>query len=397
MLTVFLLGLVVAHLQQKPIPAALFLAGGALTKETAWVLGPLFVVALEIGRTAGARVGPGAGTGKRTGRSADRRLLFPEATALVVTTVMRLAWAPHFRAMAPALSIGEAVGSRLGALAKGAMLVLVPWDIPVCDAFAVSGVTSLGAMVGMLVLAGVGVLALRRGPLAWLFGLALLPSLQIVPVMRWWSPHYFYTAFAFGSMLFADAVDRRIPARFGLVAAAAMPLAVLSLRDGGRYSSDLKLWEPEVRAEPACREGHFFLGEVARERKDWVAAAIHYEHAASPVPGYLTYADEGAAFQNLGAVRMAQERWGEARAAFASALERAPEPDQRRRIVHNLAVAALGSGDPAEAVRLLETEMREGRPLRESLLVRAKALHELGREDEARAIIEGLMSSKENP
>jgi Flp pilus assembly protein TadD len=73
-----------------------------------------------------------------------------------------------------------------------------------------------------------------------------------------------------------------------------------------------------------------------------------------------------------------------------SALEHFPEPAERRRIVHNLAVLALRTGNPAEAAKLLEPEMSSERPLSESLLVRARALHELGREDEARAIVEGL-------
>lgn len=405
MMTVFLFGLVIAHLRQKPLVAALCLAAGALTKETACVLGPLFVGALEVGRLRGgpaARAGDGGSGGSGGIRALvvepqRRRVLAFETTAFSVCTVLRLAWAPHFRASMPRLPLDEAIGSRLGAFGKGALLIVAPWDVTICDAFPVSGVASIGAIVGAFALAGTILVARRRGATAWLFALALLPSLQIVPVMRWWSPHYFYLAFALGAMLLVDEVERRAPARLTALAALAVPLAILSLRDGRRYASDTRLWDPEVRAEPACREGHFFLGEAARESKDWEAAASHYEQAARPVPGYLAYADEGAALQNLGAVRIAQGRWNDARAAFASALERIREPTERRRVVHNLAVSALESGDPAEAARLLEPEMNAEHPIRESLFIRAKALHALGREDEARAIVERLMSAQNGP
>jgi protein O-mannosyl-transferase len=405
MMTAFLFGLIIAHLRQKPLVAALCLAAGALTKETAWVLGPLFVGALEVGRLRGGSAAKsGEGDSRRPGgiralvaEPQRRRVLTFEVAAFSVCTVLRLASAPHFRASMPRLPLDEAIGSRLGAIGKGALLVVAPWDVTICDAFPVSGAAGINAIAGACALAGAILIARRRGPTAWLFALALLPSLQIVPVMRWWSPHYFYLAFALGAMLLADAVERRAPARMKLLASLAVPLGILSLRDGGRYASDTSLWEPEVRAEPACREGHFFLGEVARESKDWEVAASHYERAARPVPGYLAYADEGASLQNLGAVRIAQGRWSDAKEAFASALERIREPGERRRVIHNLAVSALESGDPAEAARLLEPEMNAERPIRESLLVRAKALHQLGRDDEARAIVERLMHAQNGP
>jgi hypothetical protein len=58
--------------------------------------------------------------------------------------------------------------------------------------------------------------------------------------------------------------------------------------------------------------------------------------------------------------------------------------------VHNLAAVALGAGDAAEAARLLESETERRDALPESLLVRARALHELAREPEARELVRRL-------
>ena len=55
-----------------------------------------------------------------------------------------------------------------------------------------------------------------------------------------------------------------------------------------------------MAANPACREGHFYLAEAAREAGRLDDAGVHYEQAAAPTTGVLSYVDRGAALQNLG-------------------------------------------------------------------------------------------------
>ena len=114
--------------------------------------------------------------------------------------------------------------------------------------------------------------------------------------------------------------------------------------------------------------------------------------AARAIPGVLAYADERAAYENLGAVELRAGHWPQARAAFNEALERTQDREQRRRVLYNLALTALRGAEPAEAVRLLAPEAMATDPLPEGLLVRARALHDLGREDEARQMLSLLAS-----
>jgi hypothetical protein len=377
MMAVCLLGLLVAHLARRPGWAAAAMLGGALTKETAWLLAPLFILGLELRRGRA-----------EAGEPAPRKLLLAELVAFVVATSLHTAYAPPFRARHFPLALSEAVGTRLAALAKSALAVLIPSDRWICDAFPVTAWTNASALCGLLLLVGVAALAVRRGRLGLLFGISLLPSLQLVPVMRWWSPHYLYLPLAFGAMLVAAALEGQ--RRSWLAPVVASALAVLSLKEGLRYRSDARLWAPEVAHEPACREGQFYLGEVARIGGDLETAARRYEQAAAPVPGVLAYADETAALANLGAIRFAQERYDEARAVWTSARLRSRDEDERRGIVHNLAALALARGDAPEALRALESEIgrEDARP--ESLLIEAKALHALGREPEAVALLQRL-------
>ncbi|MFZ5893599.1 MAG: hypothetical protein ACOY0T_21230 [Myxococcota bacterium] len=377
MALVFLLALILFHLRSRPIAAALALIAGALSKETAWLLAPLFVAVLEL--TAAPSTQPNS-------RRARLRLLVAEAIAFVSVSALRLSIAQH-RATFPSLSWDENIGTRLGALGKGLLRVLVPVPNTICDAFPVSSSVSalslLGAALVFLLLA----LRLPQRRVLGLALLSLLPSLQLVPIMRWWSPHYFYIPLGFLAVLATDLVERRWPR---VSPAWLLTLALysgLSLVDGRRFRNDEALWSPEVARQPACREGQFYLAEVARERGDWQRAALHYERALRPHSSQIAYVDELAAYQNWGAVLIAGRQWAQARDALREALARSGTSDERRRVTHNLALTELRSGDAASAAELLAAEVNQTEPQRESLLVRARALHELGREDEAQDML----------
>jgi len=350
MAAVCVFGLVAAHLARRPAWAALAVGASALTKETAWLLAPLIVAALELVRPRLSRAPRAA---------ALRKLLLAEFASFCAATWLRVAFAPSFRARHLPLTLDEAIGTRLAAAGKSALALLVPLDRTICDAFPITSLGSGAALLGALALLAVVALALRGGRVGVLFGLCCLPSLQLVPVMRWWSPHYLYLPLGFAAMLAARAVEPRLerPWRFAPILFAF--LGGLSLKEGLRYANDARLWTPEVAREPACREGHFYLGEVARNTGNFQVAGAHYERAAAPIPGYLSYSDEFAALSNLGAVRFAEKRFAEAEDAWRAALSRASDGPEQRRIMHNLGVLAM-------------------------------ALHKLGREPEALAVLERL-------
>jgi tetratricopeptide (TPR) repeat protein len=360
---------------------------GALTKETALVLGPLFVLALEVPALRGQAVAT----------SRHRLLWIAEGAALVSALALRAAFAPTWRAHSLGLPVDQAVGTRLASLGRSAWRVLLPVESSVCDSFAVRSVVSPAALGGVAVAAGLAWLAYRRrGPGVFL-ALSILPSLQLIPVMRWWSPHYLYVPLAFAAMLAADAVDRWGTTATRVAYALAAVLAVVSFAGAFRYGSDVTLWEPEARAAPVCREAHFYLGEVARQAHHLDEAADHYETALATSPDILSYVDAGAALQNLGVVRLDQGRFDDARAAFRRALEIVSDEGARRRLTHNLATAELRSGHADEAARLLELEVERPDAMPASIFIRARAVHALGRREEAEALVRRLQVQAPGP
>ncbi|WP_394828180.1 tetratricopeptide repeat protein [Pendulispora albinea] len=427
MIVVALLGLVAAHLRGKPLLAALALFLGALSKEVALVLAPAFIVALEWTCARGAARGadaPGAdardadardadarGAARDAARGADargadardgarasrRRLWIAEALAFAGALGLRLRFAPSWRAAHEPLAALDALGTRFGALAKSAGAVFFPVDRHICDAFRIVPPWHPLSLLGLAVALAVVRWALRRRGPALLLALSILPSLHLVPIMRWWSPHYAYLPLAFASMLAAEAMERldaRQSARpngVGRANAAALGVGLLfagiTLFDGSRFGSDTALWRAEVSAQPACREGHFYLGEVERQAQRFASAAKEYEAALAPWPGVLAYVDRAAALQNLGTVFLELRRFTDAQRAFRAALAGAKGERNLRELVHDLAAATFGAGDAAEAARLLEPETARPDAFPDSLTLRALALQKLGRHEEARSLL----------
>ncbi|MBI3185654.1 MAG: hypothetical protein HYZ28_26240 [Myxococcales bacterium] len=381
---VALLGLLISHARGWAPLAAVAMLGGSLAKETALVLGPAFVLALEIG--FGGRLGP---------LRQRARLLAAEALGLGGALALRLAFAPPWRASFHALSPSEAFGARAAALAKSAVRMLVPFDASICDAFPIVGALHPTALAGLGVAVAIGSLAARRRGPALLFGLAMLPSLSLVPVPRFWSPHYLYLPAALLSWMVAEQIARAAQGRlrsaaFGAFSVVVLGLACFSAYDASRYVSDRTLFEPEVAAQPACREAHLYLADERLRGGDLENAAEGYLAAARPAVGFISYSSEATAWQNLGLVRLRQGRLEEAEEAVRAAQAYPGEESERRKLTHNLAAVEAARGSWEQAARLLSAECDREDALAESILLRARALHELGRAEESRALVSRL-------
>ena len=339
----FLLALVVSHVRMRAAAAALAMGACALTKESTWLLGPLFVAALTLGARRERAL---------TFTSARSRVLVAEAASFALVSLLRFRFAPPWRATFQPLGWDAQVGTRLAALGKGFARALLPSPNTLCDAFPVVGVVNAFALLGLAVIALLLSTRAASRSARPLLLLSLLPCAQLVPIMRWWSPHYFYIPLALAAMTFCDFVEQRW-AKSPLLVVVAIAASALSLHDALRFRDDRTLWAPEVAHEPACREGQFYLGEVARQSGDLSRAARYYRMAAQAVPGVLAYSDEFSAYQNLGAVELAAGHFASARAAFSEARQRGRSERQRAEASHNLALASLALGDPRAAASLL--------------------------------------------
>jgi hypothetical protein len=117
-------------------------------------------------------------------------------------------------------------------------------------------------------------------------------------------------------MLIAERVADDAAAVQRVAYGAAAILGAYTFNADLRFENDAVLWNEEARAEPACREAHFYLGEVAREQRHLDDAASSYERAIATKSGMLSYVDRVPTLQNFGVVRLEQGRFMEARVAL---------------------------------------------------------------------------------
>ena len=375
MIVALILAMLIAHVRGRPILAALCLLAAGLCKETALVVAPALLLAVELGW--------GKGPWSKRSPALPVTLVMAETAGWLCALLLRLRFAPVWRATLPPLSPGDWVGTRLASVLKSAAVLTWPVDRFICDAFPVSALGSWRALGGVAVLGALGFLAWRRRGPALLLAITLAPSLQGIAAPRFWSPHYLYFPLVFVAWLVAE----RLAAwkRAGLVAGglAATCLSLLSLADGRRYLSNETMFTPEVNQNAQCLEAQFYLAEGLRARGDFNGAAAAYQAAQATDSRVLAYVDAYAAAQNLGVTRLLQKRPQDAEAAFLQALQRVSDPADRRYLLINLGTAAFHAKEYARVLEYLAGEAEQPAPLLDALYMSAVALHELGQDDEA--------------
>ncbi len=282
---------------------------------------------------------------------------------------LRALYAPEWRSQPPMLDLDESLGTRFSALAKTArhLLGFTPLR-SVCDDLAIRNLISVDSLLGIFVGGTLVVVAWqRRG--AWIWSIfSLLPVLQIVPVARFWSPHYAYIPLAFLLLASAGDISKNTALAVLSQSRKVWSLAVMIIMalviglGSSRFNDEPLLWMSEVSDSPRCREAHFFLAEQLRLAGRFEEAQASYTQALRESRRSISYLDEQAAHANLGVVYLELKQPTLARKHFTRALEYPEALAQRTQITHNLALAALLSADPATTIRLLSPGIESAVP-----------------------------------
>ena len=341
---------------------------GCLSKETAFVLGPLLMAGLALWHRP------------------SRAVLGAAAASWVGAALLRLSVAPTWKPAAIPLSPDLWLGTRLAALGQQLELLLWPWRGRLCDAVPISPVASGSAVLGVLGIALMLALAWKVRPLGLLALIASTPMLNLVPLPRMSSPHYLYVPLAFLAMALARWF---VQWRAGVWAMSVLAVGLFasSLFDSFRYHDDAALFRAEVALGPQCREAHLYWGDAQRLEGNLEAAGNAYEVASGPAQGFASYSDVGAALQNLGVVRREQGRLDEAWRALSAAHALPADPLSHRQRAFNLAVLAMDRQEFVAVEQLLRAEADRKDALPEALELLAHAVGAQGREAEARELL----------
>ncbi|MBI4128819.1 MAG: hypothetical protein HY460_02095 [Parcubacteria group bacterium] len=334
--------------------ALIFFALALFSKETAigWV--PLLLVWYEIVRKGSLA----AGWKNLTAWWSVLALTVAGYVALHIYSVTEV-----WRSGIPALSLPEAIGTRLEAIGLLLIRLVNPFKAPASDATAVHVLSIPGAIaLAAILLAGYYLIRHRlkteQGAAIGLLAIMLAPALNIVPLPRFIAPHYAYFpvvgAAAGIVLLLRRATRSRIntPARACIAAWLAIMAGVTFLA-GSRFKNDLTLFQPEVERDPRYLEGRFYLGNFYSYSGDFVQAAHEYEAALLPPADVLAFVDSSLVRINYAGVLFAQGKLDDADALLAQ-LSGTLSPSDQENVDYNRALIAYKKGDRAQAILLLK-------------------------------------------
>ena len=287
-------------------PALLFLFTlcACLSKETAFFYLPLFFFIREAGRFNRQGFKNGSAW-----RHEVTRFLLPVISA---AAALGLAAGLRYHAMPspwvlspPPVQAAEIMGMRMIVLFRHVLNLLIPLPPPLSDAVTEISIFKGAPLCIGLALCGALFFGVRagirnRGTLMGLIiAVCLLPAMNVLPLPRFYSPHYAYCAiapFAAGMVLLAGAIRRRANGPRSLAGWAVVGIwiaaaGVSTVVSGPRFKTDETLFAPEVRKDPRFSEAWFYLGNFYRRAGDLDAAETAYDNGLRQYRGVVRFFD----------------------------------------------------------------------------------------------------------
>lgn len=330
-------------LDRRPVLAALLFLFGVLAKETLLLALPAFTAAAAFGL-------PPAGGGGATDRS-WREALRPAALLWVaggVAVVMR----------ALALGGSGAEGGRIVDVVRLAPIAIADGFRGILGArpiglrhlsFEYGGLgwgTAIAAGLGIVVVGAAAWWVRDRAPMlltAWLLTVCMVGPVALVAAVPGWGGYgrYLYLPAAFVVLGVAQLLPDRRGGALAIVVLMWHGMGMVAATDA--WSSDEGLGQSQVRIAPELGVGHAWLGQLDLEAGRFEEAASHYGTAVAVDPDYHP------AFHNLAAVLTRLGR-GAGALAVLDDLEARHGIGPRSSFARGLALAQLGRLDDAAAV-----------------------------------------------
>ncbi len=240
-------------------------------------------------------------------RQQNRLLLAVQLLTALIYILIRSVLIPEvWRTLAVSLSLSQSIGTRFNALCALLLSVVSPLAAHFSDATLVVSLYYPGSLVFLLCVLG-GIYVVYRFGLhsAWgkvigLTAVFMLPAANILPLPRFSSPNYGY-ALVISLAAMAVLLTRQFHGKavYVLLAMWLSIAAVETMQVGPRMRNDFTLFAPEVSANNAYREGHFYLGYYFYSHQNIAAATNEFELSLLKSPGVISFVDESAARENL--------------------------------------------------------------------------------------------------
>jgi tetratricopeptide (TPR) repeat protein len=356
---------------------------GLLSKETAIVLIPALLIFWEIIQ-------------RREQKETSRFILSLYGVEFFIFSVylfLRSNALPRlWESRAVPLLFPEAIATRLYAFGKLLLSFLNPFQPSLSDATPIVKFQDPLVLLTILIL---GIIAFAIHKFSWdsnwgktliLFLLFLTPALNIIPLPRFQSPHYGYSAIALFSMviilLFRMLKSHHYRTFYQVAISLWVIIMISSLFFAGfRFKTDYTLFAPEVQKDNHFLEAHFYLGNYYLQNNQLDLAEESYNAILHTQPNIIAFHDRRGAIVNLATVKIAQNKTAEAEKLISQVAKDSPK-SLLATIAYNRSLSAAQKKDYRQVVLLLSPYVHTYRKP-EPLALLAEAYHALHKDKEA--------------
>ncbi|GEM_PF-1871786 len=373
---------------------------GLFSKETALVVIPLCFLLWEVIHVSSARTK--VKKKKLSLLSSGLFLFVIEAFIIALYLILRFHAVPEvWRFSQINLPLIEAITIRFFVILKLLGVLVLPTLPGLSDAVSITQETILGGELMLFLVLIAGIFIVKKGVRAdiskvlLLLAFFLLPALNIVPIPRLGSPHYAYLpsiVFSAGvALLLRNAVKNKKIAPFFFVNFLLwfFVVSINSFLGGFRFQNDYTLFQPEVVKDPQFLEGHFYLGNYFLKQKNFNPSEKEYRLALKPNPHVIAYTERSSALINLAIVYIQENKFQQGESALDQA-EKLILQKNASILVHNRALLYYKKHDYNSTVKLLSGDPTLQNNLPFSIVL-ADSLHQLGRDQEAKKVLEKLL------
>ncbi len=294
------------------------------------------------------------------------------------------------------LSPFEAFGTRLATLGNLLTNFVNPFKPDFSDATKIISLTHPSSLAVIIAIAGIFLLLVHNhfrsqiSTSVLLIAILLAPSLNIIPLPRFSSPHYGYLAVsgfaALIVLLFAKTRGSVRKLYRLIIVIWIFLISVSTFKSGYQFKNDLSLFLPEVKNNQNFLEGHYYLGNYYLSKGDLNSAQKHYQTILLLPKNVIAFGDRFSFYLNLGNISMLQNRKDEANKFYNKTSLHIVSPDQRMILDFNKALLAQKYGDHQTVIKLVTPYINKSNQP-EPLILLARSLAAMGKEKEAKQII----------
>ena len=219
----------------------------------------------------------------------------------------------------------ESIGTRLAVLGKHLVNLALPFMPPLSDAVSPCGIAQPMVLGVALIIGIAAVMTVKMGlrsPASitvCLGAICLFPALNVLPLPRFYSPHYAYLAvapLAAGVVLAGRKITglgpRAANALRFIVVIWIIVTGVTTFLGGKRFQSDQTLFLPEVKKDLRFSEGWFYVGNYYRAAGNLNAADGAYDSGLAAAPGCIRFFDRMEFLINKSSIAVRRNDFGAA-------------------------------------------------------------------------------------